>query len=40
MKWWERLVEKWEKFIEETGKANDQMWKGPKPSCCTKDRNK
>ena len=37
MNWWKRLVEKWEKFIEDTAKANDQMWKGQKPSCCSKE---
>ena len=24
------------KFLEEGAKANDQMWKGQKPSCCGK----
>lgn len=39
MNWWKRLVEKWRKFIEDTGRANDQMWKGQEPSCCDKDKN-
>jgi len=34
MNWWKRLVENWKKFIEDTAKANDQMWKDQKPSCC------
>ena len=40
MRWWKRLVEKWKKFSEETAKANDQMWKGQKPSCCAKETKK
>ncbi len=39
MKWWKRFVEKYKKFIEDTGKANQEMWKGRKPSCCSKDKN-
>jgi hypothetical protein len=40
MNWWRRLVEKWRKFIEDTSKANEEMWKGQKPSCCAKETNK
>ena len=36
MNWRERLAEKWKKFIEDTAKVNDRMWKGQKPSCCSK----
>lgn len=36
MNWWKRLAEKWKKFIEDTAQANEQAWKGQKPSCCTK----
>jgi hypothetical protein len=39
MKWWKKLVEKWKKFIEETGKENDQMWEGKRPTCCVKDKD-
>jgi hypothetical protein len=38
--WWKRLIEKWRKFLEEGAKANEQMWKGQKPSCCTKEKKK
>ena len=38
MSWWKRLAERWNKFMEETAKSNDQMWKGRKPSCCDKDK--
>lgn len=40
MNWWERLVEKWKRFIEETAKENEKMWKGENPSCCNRDKNK
>jgi len=40
MNWWERLVEKCRKFIEDTAKANEKMWKGQKPSCCAKETKK
>lgn len=30
------MAEKWKKFIEDTAKANDQVWKGKEPSCCSK----
>jgi hypothetical protein len=38
MSWWRKLIEKWQKFIEDTGKANEEMWKSQQPSCCIKDR--
>lgn len=38
MKWWKRLREKWKKFIEDTAKENEKMWKGQTPSCCAKDK--
>ncbi len=38
MKWWKKVADKWKKFIEETAKANDQMWKGQAPSCCKKEK--
>ena len=39
MKRWKKLVEKWEKFIEEAAKDNEKIWKGRKPSCCNKDKS-
>lgn len=30
------MAEKWRKLLEEGAKANEQMWKGQTPSCCSK----
>ena len=40
MKWVKRILEKWKRFIEETAKENEKMWKGESPSCCNRDKNK